>query len=72
MKSIIFDENERSNEPEKSSYPLANITDTNQNLYWQAHNDSKNSSQQLTMGTSENRVAAKMAPQAAPDDITQP
>ncbi len=64
--------NKKSDEHIISPHLLTNAINTNQYLYWQAYNDSKTSSQQLTMGTSENRVAAKMAPQAAPDDITQP
>ena len=52
MESTVFKENERSNEPAKSSYPLANATGINQNPHWHASHDSKidskSSDQQLT------------------------
>jgi hypothetical protein len=52
MKSTIFVENERSSEPAKSSYPLVDITGTNQNPQWHTRRDSKtdskSSGQQLT------------------------
>jgi hypothetical protein len=52
MKSTIFKENKSSSEPAKGSYPLANITGTNQNPHWHARHDSKTDSksggQQLT------------------------
>jgi hypothetical protein len=52
MKSTTFDENERSSELAKSSYPLTDITGTNQNPHWhtrrESKTDSKSSGQQLT------------------------
>ena len=48
MKSTLFKEYERSSEPAKRSYPLTDITGTNQNPYWHTRYDSKSSGQQLT------------------------